>query len=88
MLLMLVMSTLMTACAVEPRACKQEYSARGDSKAIQELIADFQATIRLVQEQKNLVLLSHAQAITRSRSLVAMEEWTCRAQKLYGTPSR
>ena len=70
----------------QPKACQREYSSRGTQEAIQELVADFQATVRLVRSHSNVIMLSEAQAIAKQRNLAAMEDWTCRAQKQYGLP--
>lgn len=73
-------------CGQGSKACRGEYTARGDRAAIKELVTDFRETLALVREHHNVVLLSEAQAIADAQNLRAMEEWVCRAQKLYGVP--
>jgi len=80
----LAAALLLSACG-NP-ACNHSYSSRGDRESIRELVQDFQKTLRVVQREKNLILLSRAREIIRSRDYLEMEEWVCTAQKQYGRP--
>lgn len=73
-------------CGQQSKACQKAYSSQGTHEAIHDLVADFRATVALVRAHNNLILLSEAQSVAQRRDLGAMEEWTCRAQKLYGLP--
>lgn len=84
--LLLPLVTFLSACSdLETPACQQSYSKRGDSVAISELVEEFRATVARVRDEGNLILLSEARDVSRSQNLVAMEDWICRARKLYGT---
>lgn len=67
-------------------ACRQSYSKRGDRQAISELVREFRRTVRVVQREKNIILLRESQGIVAAVDFVAMEDWVCRAQKQYGSP--
>ena len=85
-LLVLLLAGSVSSCGEGSRACRGEYTARGDKEAVRELVAEFRQTIRVVKEHDNVVLLSEASRIAKDRDFRAMEDWVCRAQKMYGKP--
>jgi len=74
---------LLHGCSDIP-ACEGFYTNKGDSKAIRELVREYQAAIRLAQENQNRILLSEAREITRSRDFRRMEEFSCNVQEAHG----
>jgi hypothetical protein len=67
-------------------ACEHLYSNKGDREAITALIADFNTTLPIVQNKGNVMMLSELDSVFHPENFMALEDWVCRAQKLYGRP--
>ena len=67
-------------------ACEQFYSSKGNQESISALVEDYQATLSVVQKNGNIIMLSELNSILPPKNFVALENWVCKAQKLYGRP--
>ena len=82
-----LLTAVSSGCGQGSKACRGEYSAKGDSEAVRELVGEFTKTIALAQGNHDIVLLSEASRLARARDLRGMEEWICRTQQKYGPGS-
>lgn len=65
-------------------ACLKEYSQKGNSKGLDELLEEYLRTLELVSKKEDVFLLSHVKNL--KGDFIEMEEWVCDAQKKYGRP--